>query len=79
MLPDVVQAEWLKHRALGAYHVTKNLLAIQSLFQPLRRIASGGLLAPREVKVGSLELEHAWPAGCCSMPPACLHAMSQAP
>jgi hypothetical protein len=72
-----VQAEWLKHRALGVYHVTKNLLAIQSLFQPLRRIASGGLLAPREIKVGTVVLEHALPAGYCNIPPACLDDMHQ--
>ncbi len=45
------KAEWLKHRAMGAYHVSKNLLAIMSLLQPLRRIASGGLLTARDVRV----------------------------
>jgi SNF2 family DNA or RNA helicase len=47
------KSEWLKHRQLGAYHVSKNLLAIMSLLQPLRRICSGGLLTARDVRVGA--------------------------
>ncbi|GAX72705.1 hypothetical protein CEUSTIGMA_g161.t1 [Chlamydomonas eustigma] len=58
-----VQLKWMAFRAAGAATVTRYQLTIMSLLGPLRRIASGGALRPRDLTVPSLDPSHMMSTG----------------